>query len=715
MKSSMFSFFGCTRMAAATVWLLAVRGGAAETARPAMAVPAAGVPAAAVAEARHEIAALRETVAYHDRLYHQQAAPQISDYDYDQLKRRLRELERAFPDLAAEPGAVAEVGDDRTGLFATARHREKMLSLEKTYAEADVRAFDHRLAKRLGRDDLAYVVEPKFDGLAVSATFEDGQLVRAVTRGNGTEGDDITVNALAVRGFPRSLRATTGEGVENPVPSVIELRGEIFVSLAEFARVNGEREAAGEAAFANPRNLAAGTIRQLDPRVVAERNLDVVFYGVGACEPAAALPATQHELHAMLRRWGVPAVGNYWTARGGDELWSAVRELGRARAAFPFPTDGAVAKLDPVEAQRAVGVSADAPRWAIAYKFAPARVETRIRAIVVQVGRTGVLTPVAELEPVQVAGSTVARATLHNRDEIARRDVRVGDYVYLEKAGEIVPAIVGVDVARRPAGTVAFAFPAACPACGAPVASRPDEVALRCTNEACPERLRRRLEHFAGRECLGIEGVGPALIDACVTRGWLKELPDLYRLRREDLLTLGRDVARSMDRVLAAIERSKRAELWRVIHGLGIPQIGEASAKELARRFGSLDALRRISPGDNAAAVERAVGAWLAEPRHRAIVEGLIAAGVAPTGESRATARPLAGKVFVLTGTLPTLTRAQAIEKIEAAGGRVATGVGRNVDFVVAGAEAGAKLGQARTAGVRVIDEAELRRMLAAE
>jgi DNA ligase (NAD+) len=712
MKSSnLLVLFRCVAMAAAA-WL---RSG---HAAPANAVPAPVVGASTLSldEARRQLASLRTEVAHHDRLYHQQAAPEISDYEYDQLKRRLRELERAFPELAAEPGAVAEVGDDRTGLFATYRHRETMLSLEKTYAEADVRAFHRRLEKRLGRDDLAYVVEPKFDGLAVSATFENGQLVRAVTRGNGIEGDDITANALAIRRFPRSLRARSDDGAENPVPAVIELRGEVFVSFAEFARANAEREAAGEAPFANPRNLAAGTVRQLDPRVVAQRNLDVVFYGVGACEPAGVQPPTQHELHAMLRRWGVPAVEKFWTARGGGELWAAVQEVGRVRRGFAFPTDGAVAKLDAVDAQCIAGATDEAPRWAIAYKFAPERVEARVRAIAIQVGRTGVLTPVAELEPVQLAGSTVGRATLHNRDEIARRDVRVGDSVYLEKAGEIVPAIVGVNLARRPAGAVAFAFPSACPACGAPVVSRPEEVAVRCANEDCPERLRRRLEHFVGRECLAIEGVGPALIDACVTRGWLKELPDLYRLRREDLLTLGRDVARSTDRLLAAIESSRQAELWRVIHGLGIPQIGEASAKDLARRYASLDALlhAQVGGGDGAAA-ERALGGWLAEPRHRAIIEELMAAGLRPRIESRAAARPLAGRIFVLTGTLPTLTRAQAVEKIEAAGGRVATTVGRNTDFVVAGTDAGAKLGQARTAGVRVIDEAELLRLLDAE
>lgn len=670
----------------------------------------------APADARLKIEVLRGEIAYHDELYHQKAAPEISDYDYDQLKLRLKELEKAYPAIAAAVAPVAEVGDDRSGLFQTYPHRERMMSLDKTYAEADVRAFHARLAKQLGHEDLEYVVEPKFDGFAVSVTYERGRLVRAVTRGNGAEGDDITANALMIRRLPRALRVAAEGGGTNAIPDVVELRGEIYVSFAEFRRINAEREVAGEAAFANPRNLATGTIRQLDAAEVARRNLEIVFYGIGACEPAATRPATQRALHEQLRAWGLPGVEKYWTARGFAGLWNAVMEFGRLRPSLGFPTDGAVAKLDSGALQREVGATDSAPRWAIAYKFAPERVETQIAAITVQVGRTGVLTPVAELAPVALGGSTVARATLHNRDEIVRRDIRVGDFVYVEKAGEIVPAVVGVDIARRPASAKPFAFPDMCPACRAPVSARAGEVAVRCVNPACPAQLRRRLEHFVSNECVDIDGLGSAMIDALVSKGWVKDVPDLYRLRRADLLTLGRDVERSTDRLLAAIEASKRAELWRFIHGLGIPQVGAAAAKELARRYRSLDVLAAAG-GASAAPVDpalRGVAAFFAEPRNRAAVTALLAAGVQPAAPALGSDR-MAGRTFVLTGTLPTLTRAQAVQQIESAGGKVGNNVSRTTHYLVAGAEPGSKLDQARTLGVKVIDEAALRELLAEE
>ncbi|MEO6246040.1 MAG: NAD-dependent DNA ligase LigA [Opitutaceae bacterium] len=664
--------------------------------------------------ARQQLAALRAEVAHHDALYHQKAAPEISDYAYDQLKLRLRALEAAQPEIAKATPAVPEVGDDRSGLFQTYRHRERMMSLDKTYSEADLRAFHARLVKLLARDDLVYTVEPKFDGFAVSVTYEQGKLVRAVTRGNGVEGDDITANALMLRGLPRTLRVNAEDGAPNPVPAVVELRGEIYVSFSEFERINVEREAAGETRFANPRNLATGTIRQRDPAEVGRRKLEIVFYGIGTCVPATAQPPTQHGLHDQIRRWGLPGVARYGTARGVVELWAAIQEVGQARAGFAFPSDGAVAKLDAVALQREVGATEHAPRWAMAYKFAPARVETQVRAIAVQVGRTGVLTPVAEFAPVELAGSTVARASLHNREEVARRDIRVGDFVYVEKAGEIIPAVVGVNLARRPAEARAFAFPAACPVCRTAVVQRAGEVAVRCPNAACPAQLRRRLEHFASREAVAIDGLGPAMIDALVEKGWVKDVSDLYRLRRADLLTLGKDVAKTADRLLAAIEASKRVEWWRFIYGLGIPQVGAVTAKEAARRYGSLAALVTVTPSDAGDSLGRALSAYFSDAGNRAMLERLIAAGVQPAPPVVAAAGGwLTGKTVVLTGTLPSLTRAQAAEKIVAAGGKVATSVSRNTHYVVAGAEPGAKLEQARKLGVPVLGEAALLRLLA--
>lgn len=668
--------------------------------------------AATALTAREQIMALRAEIARHDALYHRQAAPEISDADYDRLKRRLREWERTFPAIAQEVPAVPEIGDDRSGLFKTHRHRERMMSLDKAYTEAELRAFHARVEKLLVRRGLAYVVEPKFDGLAVSVTYERGRLVRAVTRGNGIEGDEVTAQVRRIASLPQTLRVATGSEGASEVPVVVEVRGEIYVPFAEFQRVNAEREAAGDAVFANPRALAAGTLRQLDPGEVERRGLAVVFYGVGACEPVAALPGTQRGLHERLRAWGLPGVDQMWTATDADGLWRAVRAVEQARAGFAFPTDGAVVKLDALAQQREAGAGENAPRWAVAYKFAPERVETKLRAITIQVGRTGVLTPVAELEPVTLAGSTVARATLHNREEIARRDVRVGDFVYVEKAGEIVPALVGVNRERRPADAVSFAFPATCPACGAAVVQRAGEVAVRCAGAACPAQLRRRIEHFASKAGVEIEGLGPAMIDALVERGAVKELADIYRLRRETVTAPGKTAGKSADRLLAAIEASKRAELSRVIHGLGIPQIGAAGAKELARECGSLEGLAALgtapAPAGASPAVRAAAG-YFAEAKHRAVVTELIAVGVRPTAATAgAGGRALAGKTFVLTGTLPTLSRAQATAKIEAAGGKVSASVNARTHYMVAGTDPGAKLEQARALKVPVIDETEL-------
>lgn len=653
----------------------------------------------APSEARERIADLRREITQHDELYHRRAAPEITDAAYDQLKRQLADLERKFPEAAKAAAPLAEVGDDRSGLFKTYRHRERMLSLDKAYTEAELRLFHARAVKAAGGAAPVFIVEPKFDGLAVSVTFEKGRLVRAVTRGNGEEGDDITANVLQIAGFPRELAAVPG----NAWPDVIELRGEIHVPFAEFERVNTERELAGAPRFANPRNLAAGTIRQLDSREVARRGLRVVFFGVGACEPVAARPATQRALHAAIKAWGLPAIPQTWEAVSAGELVRAVEAVQRARPNFDFPTDGAVVKIDAAALQRELGVGEAAPRWALAYKFAAERGETRLLAITLQVGRTGVLTPVAELAPVRIGGSTITRATLHNADEIARKDIRVGDVVYVEKAGEIIPAVVGVNLARRSATVKPYVFPQACPECGTAVVRREAEVALRCSSEACPAQLRRRIEHFASKGCLDIDGLGPAMIGTLVANGWIKDLPDLYRLRRAELLSLGKNNERSVDRLLAAIEKSKRAELWRVIHGLGVPQIGAATAKDLARQCGSLRGLAEQGP--------KAVVA-LGEPRYQNLIAGLITAGVGEESVSPGGAARLAGKTFVLTGTLPTLTRVQATEKIEAAGGRVSSNVSRTTEFVVAGANPGAKLAQARALGVAVIDEAELLRLV---
>ena len=587
------------------------------------------------AEAAERIDALRAQIAHHDELYFKKAAPVISDADYDRLKRELAEREQARPELAG--GGVA-MGDDRSGLFPSYRHRQRMLSLNKSYTEAELRAFDARLVRQLGTKELEYVVEPKFDGLAISVTYEKGRLVRAVTRGNGDEGDDVTANVLAIRTLPRVLQARTAEGAPNPILNLIELRGEIYLGFAEFARINREREGAGETTFANPRNLAAGTLKQTDSAVTAGRRLEIVFYGHGACEPAGDCPASQQALLRQLHAWGLPTVELPRVVKGADAMWQAVQATGREREAYPFPTDGAVVKLNDGALQRRLGETRQAPLWAIAFKFTPDRVETRLQAITLQIGRTGVLTPVAELEPVKLGGSTVARASLYNRSEIARRDIRVGDFVYVEKAGEIIPAITGVNLSRRTGEPSPYAFPAACPVCQTALVQLKGGVALRCPNAACPAQVKRRVEHFASDAGVNIPGLGPALIDRLVDQGWVKNVADLYRLRREDLLALGPNVEKSTDRLLAAIETSKHAELWRVINGLGIPRVGEMTARDLARCFGGLDALaraeRRDFPPDGGPRLGEAtvssILAHFAQPENRAIVAALLDSGVHP-------------------------------------------------------------------------------------
>lgn len=675
------------------------------------------------AEAQEKIAALRAAVARHDELYYRRAQPELSDYDYDRLKRELADLEAAWPRYAAGESPTDAVGDDRTEGFATYRHRQPMQSLDNTYSEAELREFHARLVKLLERDDLGYVIEPKIDGLAVSLTFEQGRLVRAVTRGNGVEGDDVTENIRTIKSLPDRLKPAAGA----PIPDAVEIRGEVFMTLEEFARINQEREEAGEPRYANPRNLAAGTLKLLDRAEVAARRLEIVLYGLGYAEPVEPLGETQSGFHALVRQWALPTVEKFWTARGIDEVLAAVQELDRMRHAFSYATDGAVVKLDPFRLQREAGSTSKAPRWAMAYKFPAERAETQLKAITIQVGRTGVLTPVAELEPVQLAGTTVSRATLHNRDEIRRKDIRVGDFVAVEKAGEIIPAVIAVNLTKRTPHCVPYEFPTACPVCGTPVVQLEGEVALRCPNYECPVQVRRRVQHFASKGCVDIDGLGVAMVDTLVDKGWVRSLADIYRLKREDLLTLGKSVEKSTDKLLAAIETSKRAELWRVIHGLGITHVGAAAAKDLAKHFGGLETLMNARYddfiGEKKTSRINGIGETMAlaliahfnRPENRALIGELTELGVKPVAPAKAapTGTAFAGKTFVLTGTLPTMTRDEAGAKIEAAGGKVSGSVSKKTSYLLAGAEAGSKLDKAQALGVPVIDEAEFLRMLA--
>ncbi|MFT3830469.1 MAG: NAD-dependent DNA ligase LigA [Opitutaceae bacterium] len=563
----------------------------------------AGTPSSETA--RDRLAALRAEIAHHDELYFRRAAPEISDAAYDALKRELVSLERMHPVEASAVAPLPTLADDHTDGFARVPHRALMLGLEKSYTETELRAWYAGVAARNSGSDTAVVIEPKVDGVAFSATYERGRLVCVLTRGDGASGDDVTTVARRIRSLPTQLAPPTNDGGANAIPELIELRGEVYVSWEAFARLNREREAEGEEPFAHPRNLAAGAIKKLAPNETQVSALDVVFYNWGACEPAGAAPKSQRAFHEQARRWGLPVIAPVRVANGADTLWSAVQAVDAERRALPYPIDGAVTKVDVVVLRQQLGESDAAPRWSLAYKFTAERAATRLRAITIQVGRTGRLTPVAELEPVALAGSTISRASLHNPAFITRLDVRVGDRVALEKSGEIIPQIVEIDRAQRVPESTPYVFPSNCPECGAPIVFSESRTEARCVNEYCGAKVRARIEYFA--ECVEIKGLGPATVATLVARGLVRDPGDLYRLRREQLVALPGIGEKKAGALVTAIDRSKRAELWRVIAGLGIPRIGPVAAKELAARYGSLQQLAKAPE----------IAAWLGRPENR--------------------------------------------------------------------------------------------------
>ncbi len=659
-----------------------------------------------------KIMKLRAEIARHDELYHREAKPLISDFEYDQLKVELVALEAENPELALEESPSNKVGDDRLEGFTTYPHRSPMQSLDNTYSESELRDFHARIVRLLGEEQsFSYVVEPKLDGVAVSLTYEQGKLVRAVTRGNGVEGDDVTENVRTIQSLPHQLSG-------NNHPEVIEIRGEIYMTNAEFVRINRGREEAGLETYANPRNLTAGTIKQLDRSEVAKRNLAIVLYGLGYCEPL--IVSRQSDFQNLLKGWGLPVVEKFWQAEDIDQVWSQIMELDAARQDFSYATDGAVVKVDSIALQEELGSTAKAPRWAIAYKFAAEQAETLLKEITVQVGRTGVLTPVAELQPVQLAGTTVSRATLHNQEEVARKDVRVGDTVIVEKAGEIIPAVVSVVMAKRPADSEVYHFPEACPICQTLAIQIPGEVAKRCPNLSCPAQVRRRLEHFASKQCLDIEGMGQSVVEQLVEKGLISRLSDIYRLRSEDLIELEKFAEKSVENLLQGIELSKRTELWRFIHGFGIQQVGAAAAKDLAKTFGSLE---KLAAADQETLVKidgigektaEGIHAYFREPMNTQLMEELQKLGIEPMAPAveEVTEGAFSGKTVVLTGTLPTMTRGEAGKRIEASGGKVSSSVSKKTDYVLAGVEAGSKLEKAKKLGVAILDEEAFLQML---
>ncbi|MFA5257587.1 MAG: NAD-dependent DNA ligase LigA [Opitutales bacterium] len=688
-----------------------------------------------------EIRTLRAEIERHDELYYKKSAPEISDREYDRMAAQLKRLEdenplfaamaekpvrfielgmlvvgtEVFaPELVRVPSPTQHVGDDSSDEFEHYTHRSRMFSLDNTYAEGELLDFDAKLLRILGANALPYVVEPKFDGVAVSLTYENGKFVRAVTRGDGVTGDDVTRNFAAID-IPREIPALK----EAPV---VELRGEVFMDRAEFDRINREQEELGRQAYMNPRNLASGTIKLLDPDETAKRRLKVILYGLGHCE-GISFP-TQTALHEKIRKWGLPGLpeGFPLHAKGIAEVWKRIQQLDEARKTFPYDTDGAVVKLDDIQLQKKAGMTAKSPRWAIAYKYAPEQARTRLNGITIQIGRTGVLTPVAELEPVLLSGSTIARATLHNEDEIARKDIRVGDTVVIEKAGEVIPAVVNVVKEMRPADSKPFDFGAHLKELGLDAAREPGQAAWRLAREDDPERLRRAVRHFASRQAMDIEGMGEAVANQLVDIGLVKDQADIYALTKEQLLALEKFADKSADNLIEAVEQSKTRDLWRLIHGLGIPQVGAQTAKDLAKKFRSLPALMHATEEELQTVdgvgeiVALSIHAFFSRPDKLDIVERLLnlhkLQPLPPPEEKPSAALPLAGKTVVVTGTLPTLSRDEAKELIESAGGKAAGSVSKKTDYLLAGEDAGSKLTKARELGVPVIDEAELRRML---
>jgi DNA ligase (NAD+) len=673
-----------------------------------------GSVAAAVARRAEE---LRHLIAEHDHRYYVLDAPTIPDAEYDALFRELAAIESAHPALLAPDSPTQRVGGKAASAFETVTHRVPMLSLNNAFADAEAEAFDRRVREILHAEQVRYACEPKFDGLAVSLLYEDRRLVVGATRGDGTSGENVTANLRTVQAIPLALAARSP-------PRLIEVRGEVLMKKRDFEKLNAAQAARGEKLYVNPRNAAAGSLRQLDAHVTRGRRLTFFAYGTGDVDWGAERPPTTHaELLDRLAALGFPVSDARATADGLDGLLGYYRKVGALRESLPYDIDGVVYKVDDLEAQRRLGFVSRAPRFAIAHKFPAEEATTVVAGIDVQVGRTGAITPVARLAPVFVGGVTVTNATLHNEDEVRRKDVRVGDTVVVRRAGDVIPEVVRVVHERRPAHTTAFAIPAACPECGSAVIRLADEAVARCTGGlVCPAQRKQSLLHFAGRRAMDIEGLGERLVDQLVDAGLVRTPADLYTLGVGQLAALERMAEKSAANVIGAIAKSKSTTLARFVFALGIRHVGEATAKELARHFGSLDRLAAADPDtltgvrDVGPVLAESIARFFAEPHNRQVIDALRAAGVhwtegAPGG---ATAGPLAGMTFVLTGTLPTMSRDEAKAAIEAAGGKAAGSVSAKTRYVVAGADAGSKLERAHALGIEVIDEDGLRALLAA-
>lgn len=659
---------------------------------------------------------LRQEIRHNEYLYYVLDAPELTDAEYDSLMARLRELEARYPDSIPADSPTQRVGGRASSQFTEVRHLEPLLSLGNVFSAEELRAFDERVRSGLpAGSKVEYVMEPKIDGLACSLIYENGKLVRAATRGDGVVGENVTANVRTIRSIPLTLKAPEGEAV----PELLDVRGEVYMPRQAFMRLNEQRAERGESEFANPRNAAAGSLRQLDPQVTASRSLSFfAYYLVGE----GAQPKHSESL-ALLARYGFKVSENYKVVENIDEAIKYIGDFNELRQGLSYDTDGAVIKVNDVYQQRILGATGKDPRWATAYKYPPEQAETTLEDIDWRVGRTGVLTPTAVLTPVKLSGSVISRATLHNEDFIRAKDIRIGDRVLINKAGEIIPEVLRVVVEKRTGDEKEVEIPNVCPECGWRVERQGEEAAIRCTNPHCPALGREGLIHFVSRDAMNIDGCGPSVINALLDAGLVRDAADLYSLRKEDLLKLERMGEKSADNLLTALAESKKNELDKLLFALGIRHVGAKVARILATEFGSMEKLQQAQPeelaqirdiGDKIA--ESAV-TWLNVPANIDMVERLAAAGLTMTFTPPASQEdnPFFGKTLVFTGTMPTLGRAEAKTMAQDVGAKVSGSVSKKTDYVIAGAEAGSKLEKAQQLGVTVIDEAEFLRLLKGE
>lgn len=656
---------------------------------------------------REEIRELRERLNQNAYLYYVLDSPELSDYEYDMLNRRLVQLETEHPEEITPDSPTQRVGGYALSTFAAVTHPVPLESLQDSFSESEVADFDAKVREKLSR--VEYSVEPKVDGLSIALEYRDGKFVQGATRGDGKVGEDVTENLRTIRSLPKEL--------PDKLPRLI-VRGEVYMSKEVFARLNAEREENGEAHFANPRNAAAGSLRQQDPKVAAKRHLDVAIFNLQLAEGKSF--STHSETLDYLRSQGFPVIPNLVVTELEDAL-EEIRRIGRDRAELPFDMDGAVVKLNSLSDREILGSTSKVPRWAIAFKYPPEEKESVVEDIVVQVGRTGVLTPKAVLSPVRLAGTTVTNATLHNQDFIAEKDIRVGDTVLVRKAGEIIPEVVRVLPEKRPEGAMPYHLPTSCPVCGAPVYREPGESATRCTGAECPAQLLRNLCHFTSREAMDIDGVGPAVLEQMVNTGLVHNAADLYSLTVQDIAQLDRMGDKSARNAVHAIEESRSRDLSKLLCALGIRQIGAKAAQVLARHFGSFDALAAATEeeltaiDDVGGITAKCLRQWLESPQSQDLISRLKAAGVNMECHDMPTADTLTGKTFVLTGTLSSLGRKEAEEAIARLGGKASGSVSKKTSYVVAGEEAGSKLRKAQELGIPVLSEAEFLAMIGLE